>query len=80
MAASEYYALMTQRWSRVNFVVLASVDYFAFFKKPLHTKDRMLQDFDFAIATVNGIRDFFGSAEGAHTIISNNKFFQTGQS
>ena len=42
LAYSEFYSLMIQRLSKVEVVGLASVDYFAFFNKPLHTKDRML--------------------------------------
>jgi len=40
----------------------------------------MLQNFDFPIASLNGTRDFLGSAEGAHTIVKNNKFYESGRS
>ena len=40
----------------------------------------MRQDFDFPIATVNGTRDFFGSAEGADEIVRGNRYFETGES
>lgn len=54
--------------------------YFSFLHRPLHTKERMMQDFDFPIAFVNGTRDFFGSAEGADTIVKNNRFYESGRS
>ena len=54
--------------------------WFCFLHNPLHTKERMLQDFDFPIAFCNGTRDFFGSAEGSDDIVKNNRFFETGQS
>lgn len=54
--------------------------YFSFLHRPLHTKERMLQDFDFPIAFVNGTRDFFGSAEGADTIVKNNRYHESGRS
>lgn len=39
-----------------------------------------MQDFDFPIASCNGTRDFFGSAEGTDTIIKNNRFYESGRS
>ena len=46
----------------------------------MFTKERALQDFDFPIAFCNGARDFFGNAEGAHTIVKNNRYFKSGRS
>eukprot|EP00354_Favella_ehrenbergii_P004130 CAMPEP_0170464868 /NCGR_PEP_ID=MMETSP0123-20130129/9419_1 /TAXON_ID=182087 /ORGANISM="Favella ehrenbergii, Strain Fehren 1" /LENGTH=139 /DNA_ID=CAMNT_0010730609 /DNA_START=186 /DNA_END=606 /DNA_ORIENTATION=+ len=43
-------------------------------------EERMLQDFDFPIAFINGTRDFFGSAEGSDAIVKNNKHFESGRS
>jgi len=40
----------------------------------------MRQDFEFPIATVNGTRDFFGSAEGADEIIQGNRHYASGRS
>ena len=54
-----------------------------FFQHPyntLFTKERALQDFDFPIAFCNGTRDFFGNAEGADTIVKNNRYFKSGRS
>ena len=46
----------------------------------MFTKERALQDFDFPIAFANGTRDFCGNAEGAHTIVKNNRHYKTGRS
>ena len=54
--------------------------WFCFLQNTLFTKERMLQNFDFPIAFCNGTRDFFGNAEGADTIVKNNRFYETGQS
>jgi len=54
--------------------------YFGHLHRHLFTKERMLQDFDFPIAFINGTRDFFGSAEGADRIVKNNRFFKSGES
>ena len=79
-AAGRYYALMTQRWGKQDIVTQKCLRYFCFPHNTLFTKERMLQDFDFPIAFVNGTRDFFGSAEGSDTIVKNNKHYSSGRS
>lgn len=79
-AGAEYYALMTQRYGNVEVVCQRMLKYFAFCENSIFTPERILQDFDFPIATVNGTRDFFGSAEGADRVIKNNRFHASGQS
>ena len=74
----QYYALMTQRWSDMDVVAAKMLKWFCFQEIPFHTADRMLQDFDFPIAFVNGTRDFFGSAEGSNKIVENNRFYKDG--
>merc|ERR1712060_880610 len=74
----QYYALMTQRWSDMDVVAMKMLKWFCFQEIPFHTADRMLQDFDFPIAFVNGTRDFFGSAEGSNKIVENNRFYKDG--
>jgi len=79
-AGALYYATMVQRLGKQDVVCQKTLMYFCFLHRTLFTKERMLQDFDFPIAFVNGTRDFFGSAEGSDTIVKKNKHFETGQS
>ena len=53
-----------------------TMKWYAVMRNTVYTKDRMLQDFDFPIAFNFGTRDFLGSAEGANTIVRNNKYFK----
>ena len=71
---------MVQRWGQQDLVCQKMRLWFWFLHNTLFTKERMLQNFDFPIAFCNGTRDFFGNAEGADTIVKNNKFYETGQS
>jgi len=73
-AAGEFYALMIQRWGYVEIVIQKQLMFFCFLHRHLFTPEKMLQDFDFPIAFCNGTRDFFGSAEGAHTIVKGNRY------
>lgn len=77
-AAAEYYALMVQRLGRQDVVLQSTLKWFCFLKNTLHTPERMMQDFDFPIASCNGTRDFFGSTEGAAAIVKNNRFYEDG--
>lgn len=78
--AGHYYALMSQRMGMIEVVQLRMCKFFDWMYNPLFTSERMLQDFDFPIAFVNGSRDFFGSAEGSNRIVENNRFFKSGES
>ena len=77
-AAANYYALMVQRTGNQDLIIWAQCRYIADVKRPLYTKERLLQDFDFPIAFSNGTRDFFGNAEGPDRVVKNNKYFKTG--
>ena len=77
-AAALFMALAVQRWGQQDVVLQRTLKYFAFLENTLFTKERMLQDFDFPIAFCNGTRDFFGNAEGADTIVKNNRFYKSG--
>ena len=79
-ATVRYFCLTTQRLGRQALVLLKCTEWFALLKNHLFTKEKMLQDFDFPIAFVFGARDFLGSAEGADTIVRNNRHFQSGRS
>ena len=61
-------------------VIQKQLIWFSFLHNNLFTQEKMLQNFDFPIAFCNGTRDFFGSAEGADTIVKGNRYYETGQS
>jgi len=75
-----YWSLMTQRLGKQDQVLLKCLRWNNFMKNNLVTEKKMLQDFVFPIAFTFGTRDFFGSDEGADTIVKRNRFYKTGQS
>ena len=79
-SAIHYQSMMLKNIGKQDCVLGKMILFPGFLHNHLFTEQKMLQDFDFPIGFVYGTRDFFGSAEGAHRIVQNNRHFSSGRS